>query len=152
MKLKISAALLTPLLLSPMTAPAQQVMCRDKVCPVERYEATWKSEPQCRDKTTCEPKFVAPRDVDLFCSYSSGAYTYNCTVWPQGKDLRFSWTRSGHLSAPPSGYIAQPNMQFVCTTPGISGYGGVISVTVREPGGQSRTEMLTVTCRTQQEY
>lgn len=89
----------------------------------------------------CEPRINPPPQPQLNCSEGLGTAT--CEVYPQGADIRYSYSFSGALSGTPMSNTTVSTITVNCLPPG---YTGRINVTLTGPNNLTSQVHAFVSC------
>lgn len=94
--------------------------------------------------TKCSPLAQPPAMPNVYCTYLGGGY--ECTVWPRGPDMSYTYSASGPVQVSDTGPTNQPSVWVQCGLPARPG--GVLSVTAYSPVGlASPTKTIPLACR-----
>ncbi len=89
----------------------------------------------------CEPRINPPPQQQLDCSEGLGTAT--CEAYPQGAEIRYTWSFSGGVSGTPIANTTQSMFTVNCLPPN---YVGRIYVTLIGPNNLSSSTSMLVSC------
>jgi hypothetical protein len=89
----------------------------------------------------CEYRNNPPPDPQLNCSEGLGTAT--CEVYPQGSEIRYTWSYSGGISGIPMANTSVSTVSVNCLSPH---YTGRVNVTLIGPNNLSSTASMLVSC------